>query len=150
MTGTWRPTLRDVFIASLIGLLAGLGGLLWLGFNGSKETILRSAENYRALAADFIGSRVTDYLSEAPEAVAHFEDQVRYGAVNVRDPDSVRMALLGVLLNNENLRIRDRTPQCGSTRRASGRSRSRARRAAVALSSGSPPTPTASSSPPRS
>ncbi len=56
MAPKWRPTLRQVFALSLLGLVLALGALLWLGFNGSKRTILRSSENYRDLAARFISS----------------------------------------------------------------------------------------------
>jgi adenylate cyclase len=99
----WRPTLRQVFALSLLGLVLALGALLWLGFNGSKRTILRSSENYRDLAARFISSRVTSYLNQAPEAVDDFERKGQYGLIDFKSPASVQQALLSLLLANENL-----------------------------------------------
>jgi len=99
----WRPTLRQVFVLSLLGLMLALGALLWLGFNGSKRTILRSSENYRDLAARFISSRVTSYLNQAPEAVDDFERKGQYGLIDFKSPASVQQALLSLLLANENL-----------------------------------------------
>ncbi len=103
MSSKWRPTLQQVFALSLLGLLLALGGLLWLGFNGSKRNILRSSENYRELAARFISSRVTDYLNQAPDAVADFEQKAQYGLINFKDTTSVQQTLLSLLLANENL-----------------------------------------------
>ena len=99
----WRPTLRQVFAVSLLGLMLALSALLWLGFNGSKRTILRSSENYRDLAARFISSRVTAYLNQAPEAVDDFERKGQYGLIDFKSPASVQQALLSLLLANENL-----------------------------------------------
>ncbi len=103
MTPKWRPTLQQVFVLSLLGLLLALASLLWLGFNGSKRTILRSSENYRELAARFISSRVTDYLNQAPQAVDDFERKAQYGLINFKDAASVQQSLLSLLLANENL-----------------------------------------------
>jgi len=103
MASKWRPTLRQVFVVSLFGLMLALGALLWLGFNGSKRTILRSSENYRDLAARFISSRVTAYLNQAPEAVDDFERKGQYGLIDFKSPASVQQALLSLLLANENL-----------------------------------------------
>src|ERR1700761_4614936 len=103
MAPKWRPTLRQVFALSLLGLVLALGALLWLGFNGSKRTILRSSENYRDLAARFISSRVTAYLNQAPDAVDDFERKGQYGLIDFKSPASVQQALLSLLLANENL-----------------------------------------------
>src|ERR1700761_3031650 len=103
MATKWRPTLRQVFVLSLLGLMLALGALLWMGFNGSKRTILRSSENYRDLAARFISSRVTAYLNQAPEAVDDFERKGQYGLVDFKSPASVQQALLSLPLANENM-----------------------------------------------
>jgi adenylate cyclase len=103
MKGKWRPTLRQVFAVSLLGLVLALGGLLGLGSSGSKRTILRGAENYRELAARFIASRVTDYLDQAPAAVHDFERKAQYGLIDFKDTASVQRALLALLLANDNL-----------------------------------------------
>ena len=103
MAHKWRPTLQQVFALSLLGLLLALASLLWLGFNGSKNTILRSSENYRELATRFISSRVTDYMNQAPDAVADFERKAQYGLIDFKNTASVQQALLSLLLANENL-----------------------------------------------
>jgi adenylate cyclase len=103
MATKWRPTLRQVFALSLLGLVLALGGLLWLGFNGSKRTILRSSEQYRALAARFIASGVNNYLKQAPDAVDDFERKARYGLIDFKNTASVQQALLSLLLADENL-----------------------------------------------
>src|ERR1700683_3345949 len=83
-----RPTLRQVFGFSLLGLLTGLGLLFYLVLNGSEKTILQSSERYRDLASREVAYRVTNYLDEAPMAVAHFEQQVKYGLLDPAKTDS--------------------------------------------------------------
>jgi adenylate cyclase len=99
----WRPTLRQLFAVSLVGLLAGLGLLFYLGVSGSESAILSSSDRYRTLASRFIASRVTDYLSQAPAAVAHFQDQAKYGVLNLKNRASVERGLLSLLLTNDNI-----------------------------------------------
>jgi adenylate cyclase len=99
----FRPTLRQVFGFSLIGLLVGLGALFYLVLDGTERTILHSADTYRDLAGREVAGRVTDYLNEAPLAVDHFERQVRYGLVQPKEPDSLQRELLSLLLANENI-----------------------------------------------
>lgn len=103
MTGTWRPTLRQVFALSLVGLLLGLGLLFFIGLRGSEKTILNSAENYRLLASRFIAFRVVNYLRQAPDAVSDFQDQVQYGVIDFKNKASIQRGLLALLLANENI-----------------------------------------------
>jgi adenylate cyclase len=103
MTATWRPTLRQVFVLAMLGLVLGLGLLFYLGLSGSEKTILNSSDNYRRLASSYITSRVTDYLNQAPMAVGDFERQAQYGVVNFKSRASVQRALLSLLLANENI-----------------------------------------------
>ena len=98
-----RPTLRQVFGFSLLGLLLSLGLLFYLVLNGSERTILHSAETYRDLASHEVAARVTSYLNEAPLAVDHFEQVIRYDLIRPTDPDSVEPELLSLLLANENI-----------------------------------------------
>jgi adenylate cyclase len=98
-----RPTLRQVFYFSLLGLLLGLSLLLYFVLKGSEQTILQSSDRYRDLASREVAYRVTTYLNEAPRAVADFEQQVKYGLVDTRKTDSVEQGLLSLLLANENI-----------------------------------------------
>jgi adenylate cyclase len=98
-----RPTLRQVFGLSLLGLLLGLALLFYLVLNGSQQSILHSAESYRELASREVGDEVTTYLNEAPMAVTHFEQQVKYGLIDTKNADSIEQGLLSLLLSNDNI-----------------------------------------------
>lgn len=103
MLANLRPTLRQVFGFSLLGLLLSLALLFYLVLNGSEQTILKSSERLRNLAGLEVAKRVTDYLNEAPAAVGHFEKQLAYGLVDPRNSDSIRAELLSLLLGNKNI-----------------------------------------------
>jgi adenylate cyclase len=103
MIVTLRPTIRQVFGFSLLGLLVGLALLFYLVMNGLEKTLLRSSERYRDLAGREVAQQVTNYLNEAPLAVTHFEKQVKYGLVDFRSTDSVEQGLLSLLLANDNI-----------------------------------------------
>jgi len=103
MLSNLRPTLRQVFAFSLLGLLLSLGLLFYLVFNGSEQTILKSSERLRNLASLQVAGRVTDYLTEAPRAVAHFEKQVSYGLVDPGNAKSIQEELLSLLLGNASI-----------------------------------------------
>ena len=98
-----RPTLRQVFGVSLLGLLLGLTLVFYLVLNGSEQTILQSSERYRDLASREVAQRVNDYLNEAPLAADHFEQQVQYGLINPMHTEEVKQGLLSLLLANQNI-----------------------------------------------
>ena len=93
-----RPTMTQVFAFSLICLMLGLAFLFYLVVRGSGRTILHSADTDRDLASHEVAARVIEYLGEAPLAVDHFQQQVRYNLIQPRDPDSAESALLSLLL----------------------------------------------------
>ena len=103
MPAKLRPTLRQVFGFSLIGLLLGLGLLFYLVMNGSQKTILQSSDRYRQLASREVAQRVKTYLDEAPMAVAQFEQEVHYDLIDPKKTDSVEQGLLSLLLANQNI-----------------------------------------------
>lgn len=103
MAATFRPTLRQLFAASLLGLVLALGVLFYFIFDGSQRTILQSAERFRAAASREAAERVTDYLHEAPQALEHFAKQVQFRLVDPKSAASIRPALLSLLLANENI-----------------------------------------------
>lgn len=100
---TLRPTLRQVFALSLLGLLLSLVLLFFLVFDGSWQTILETSGRLRDLASREVGNRVSDYLNEAPKAVSLFEKQISFAIVDPGNPDSVRTSLLSLLLANKNI-----------------------------------------------
>src|SRR5206468_993235 len=99
----FRPTLRQVFVSSLVGLLLALGLLFYLVLNGSQRTILQSGDRYRDLASREAAVRVTDYLQQAPMAVETFEQQLGHGLFQPRNPESLEPELLSLLLANQNI-----------------------------------------------
>lgn len=103
MSAKFRPTLKQVFALSLLGLLLGLGLLFYLIFDGSQRTILESSEHLRARTSTDIVNRVSDYLQEAPAAVSDFERQIQYGLVDPGKVESVHNGLMSLLLANRNI-----------------------------------------------
>lgn len=103
MAKNLRPTLRQVFGFSLLGLLLSLALLFYLVLNGSQRTILQSAERLQDLASQDVAQRVSGYLNEAPLAIDHFEKQIQHALVDPRKIDSIQAALLSLLLSNENI-----------------------------------------------
>ena len=98
MLATLRPTVRQVFALSLLGLLLSLALLFYLVLHGSEETILQSAERFRDMASREVIRGVTTYLNEAPLAVAQFEQQAKFGIVDLKKTDSIQAGLLSLLL----------------------------------------------------
>jgi adenylate cyclase len=98
-----RPTLRKVFGLSLLALLLGLALLFYLILDSSQKTIMDSARRNQDLASRDVAHRVTTYLSEAPMAVGHFEQQVKFGLIDPRKPDSIERGLLSLLLANDDI-----------------------------------------------
>ena len=98
-----RQTLRLVFGLSLLGLLLGLALLFYVVFHASQNILLSSAESYRKLGGLEVEHRVKTYLEEAPMAVGHFEQQVKFGLIDTRNADSIERGLLSLLLDNDNI-----------------------------------------------
>ena len=98
-----RPTLRQLFGFSLLGLVLGLALLFYLVFDRSEQTILQSSERYRKLASQEVEQQVAAYLDEAPMAINHFEQKIKYGLIDPETKKSVEQGLLSLLLTNDNL-----------------------------------------------
>jgi adenylate cyclase len=96
----FKLTLNRVFVLSLAGLLAGLAILFWLIFYGLQEALLKSSEQARDRDSEVIAASVSEYLNHAPGAVAKFESFLNAGLVNTHDPESLRNALLTLLIHN--------------------------------------------------
>ena len=103
MAANTRPTLRQVFVFSMLALMLGLSLLFYQVLKGWEQTILQSSERYRDLASREVAQRVTNYLDEAPMAVTQFEQQVKYGVIDAQKIDSVEQGLFSLLLANENI-----------------------------------------------
>jgi adenylate cyclase len=96
-------TLKQLFALSLAGLTVGLALLFYLFSRGSERTILQTSEGFRDSASREVATRVVNYLNQAPAAVAHFEEQVKYGLVSPENIDSTQSGLLSLLVANDNL-----------------------------------------------
>ena len=99
----FRPTLKQIFAISLLGLTAGLLLLSYIFFEGSQRTILQSAERFRDAASHEAADRVTDSLESAPRAAEQFERQMHYRLTDARDAMSVESGLLSLLVTNDNI-----------------------------------------------
>ena len=103
MAGRFRPTLKQIFAASLLGLALALGLLYSLFFQGSQRTILQSSERFRQAASQEAADRVTASLNVAPQALEEFERQMHYGITDARNIASVEQGLLQLLIANRGI-----------------------------------------------
>src|SRR5262249_41362237 len=94
----WRPTLGQVFVASLFGLALVLALLFTLVFRGLQATIIESSERTRDQASREISERVTNFLNLAPATVREFQGAVSQGVFNPRDPAILETALFTMLV----------------------------------------------------
>ncbi|HEY3927256.1 MAG TPA: adenylate/guanylate cyclase domain-containing protein [Candidatus Koribacter sp.] len=99
----FRPTLKQIFTISLIGLTAALALLYYVFFKGSERTILQSADRFRNAAGHQAADRVLDSLDTLPRVAAEFEGQMHYGQTDPRNANSVESGLLALLIANESL-----------------------------------------------
>jgi hypothetical protein len=98
-----KPTLGQVFGLSLLGLIAVLAVLFYTVFKLSRETVIESSERIRDAASREIGERVTQFLTEAPNAVEQFQQEVDRGLVDARDPVAIEPALFALLLSTDDI-----------------------------------------------
>ncbi|ABF42050.1 adenylate/guanylate cyclase [Candidatus Koribacter versatilis Ellin345] len=103
MAGSFRPTLKQIFGVSLIGLTVALVLLYTVFSAGSQRTILESAERFRIAASQEAATRVDNSLNIAPRAAQEFERQIHYGITNERNIASVEAGLLQLFIANESV-----------------------------------------------
>ncbi len=96
----WRPTLGQVFVASLLGLAVVLALLFALVFRGLQATIIESSERTRAQASREISERVTSFLNLAPATVREFQNAVSQGVFDPRDSAALERALFTILVSS--------------------------------------------------
>jgi adenylate cyclase len=103
MLSGFRPTLKQIFAISLIGLTVALVLLYSVFFEGSQRTILQSADRFRHAASHEAADRVAESLATAPHASDDFERQIHYGLVDPKNAMSVETGLLAQLLANPDI-----------------------------------------------
>jgi len=103
MAGSFRPTLKQIFGVSLVGLTVALVLLYAVFSAGSQRTILESAERFRSAASQEAAARVEESLNVAPHAAQEFERQLHYGTTDERNIASVEAGLLQLFIANESI-----------------------------------------------
>jgi adenylate cyclase len=98
-----KLTLNQVFGLGLLGLTLILALLFGVVFEGTRATIMASSERIRDGASREVSERVSKYLEEAPDVVQQFQNELRHGLYNPRDPLAVETALAGLLFANEDV-----------------------------------------------
>jgi adenylate cyclase len=96
----WRPTLGQVFVASLLGLALVLALLFALVFRGLQATIIESSERTRDQASREISERVTNFLNLAPATVREFQAAVSQGVFDPRNSSALETALFSILVSS--------------------------------------------------
>ena len=98
-----RPTLRQVFLASLAGTALLLGLLFSLLLASSRRSLLGGAEALRDAAARRAAAAVDGYLRQAETPLRDLETDLANGLVNGDDPLEVERRLLSAALSTSSL-----------------------------------------------
>ena len=98
-----KPTLSQVFGMSLTALALVLGMLFYLVFSGSQKAVLEGAAQVRDEKVKAVSAGVSGYLSAAPGVAAQFQEELKRGLVNARDPAALEKSLVSLLLSDPNL-----------------------------------------------
>jgi adenylate cyclase len=86
-------TLAQLFALATVGVALVVGVLLYTSVTTSRRSILASAEQLRASAADRIAARVADELAQPKRALGTAEQALTSGTASVDDPVAVEKAL---------------------------------------------------------
>jgi adenylate cyclase len=98
-----RLTLGQVFALLMTGLAVLLALLFTVLLEGSRRSIIETADSLRTAAGRRIEDRVNAHLAPAQQAVEALEREIRSGTVNPSDPTSLEAALFSRVLNTPNL-----------------------------------------------
>jgi len=98
-----RLTLWGSFVAALVLVAALLAALAVLVLDGSRRSILASAEKLREAAARSIALRVRAQLDGASTAASDLEREIHLGLLRPSDPPSIEAALFRQVVRNPSL-----------------------------------------------
>jgi adenylate cyclase len=98
-----RLTLGQVFALLMTGLALLLALLFTVLLEGSRRSIIEAADSLRTAAGRRIEDRVNAHLAPAEQALEALEREIRSGAVNPLEPESLEAALFSHVLNTPNL-----------------------------------------------
>lgn len=94
-----RPTLAQLFIATVALLTAGLVVLFLLVLEGSSRNIVQASEQLRVAHARELRAEVERYLGLATSAVQQLEERLRLGLVSADDGAALERMFFGMLLD---------------------------------------------------
>src|SRR5579862_4330438 len=95
----YRPTLNVIFVSTVCGLALLLMLLFVLFFNGSRDSIINSADKLRELASRQIETRIERFFTHAQDALTNVEHQIESGALSYSQPADLEPALFAELSN---------------------------------------------------
>jgi len=98
-----RLTLWGSFVAALVLVAALLAALAVLVLDGSRRSILASAEKLREAAARSIALQVRAQLDGASTAASDLEREIHLGLLRPSDPPSIEAALFRQVVRNPSL-----------------------------------------------
>jgi len=101
--GQMKPTLGQVFGASMLVLVAVLAVLFYVVFEASQATIVESSERVREVASLRISESVQEFLSKAPATVEQFQLALSRGLVDPKNPAALEANFFTPLLANPDL-----------------------------------------------
>jgi len=93
----WRPTLRQLFAATVAALVLGLSALFFLLLTGSQRAIMQNAANLREHAARELAGRVQSHMDKATDAQRDIETQLKSGVLSHSDATAIEAALFSRL-----------------------------------------------------
>jgi adenylate cyclase len=102
-TRRWRPTLRQLFSATVVALLLGLSALFYILFVGSQRAIMQNASTLRENAARELAGRVREHLAKAEDAQRDIETQIHSGVLPRGDLLALEAALFARLAHHPQL-----------------------------------------------
>ena len=98
-----RVTLLGAFVAALALMAVLLGALAAVVLEGSRRSILTSAEKLRDAAARRVEAQVRAQLDGASTAIADLEREIELGVVPPHDLPGVEAALFREVVRNPSL-----------------------------------------------
>lgn len=93
----FRPTLRQLFAATVVALIFGLSALFFLLLTGSQRAIMQNAATLREHAALELAGRVQSHMDKATDVQRDIETQFQSGVLSLNDTTAIEAALFSRL-----------------------------------------------------
>src|SRR5580692_8905054 len=95
-----RLTLGQVFVLTLLGLMLSLGLLLYVLFQGTRASILQSADLLHREVGALLTTRVFEFRDQAEKVADNVETDLQKGLIQVTDQIGLQAALYEQVLNH--------------------------------------------------